>query len=296
MRLSKLAWLLLLSAPIPAATAAVRDVHIPVAGTELLTRLWVPDGPGPHPAIVLNHGAPRRAEDRAKRPDYPAAARWFYERGFVVAVPARRGYGPGGGVYAESFGSCDRPDYIRAGKATAVDIAAVLKWLRRQPYVDRARLLAQGQSAGGFGVLAVAARRPQGLLAVLNFAGGRGSPAANRNCSEKALVTAVGHFARDARVPALFVYAQNDTFFWPRFARRIYSAWAQASPARATFVQLPAYANDGHRVFGSADGPALWGPVVADFLRTLGFQISAGPEALEWREQAPEWRGLDDAP
>ncbi len=275
------------------AEPSSRDVRIPFSrdgrGPRLLTRVWVPEGAGPFPAIILNHGAPRNAADRATRPDYPVAARWFAERGFVVAVPTRRGYGPEGGAFAETFGSCDRPNYLKAGRETARDISAVLRWLRAQAYVDRDAILAAGQSAGGFGVLALASRPPRGLRGVLNFAGGRGSPGPRKNCSEAALIDAVEALARTATVPSLWVYSRNDTFFWPQFARRLFRTWSRVAPARATFIELPPYAADGHRVFGSRDGPSLWGPVVADFLRTLDFKISAGPDALEWRQDRPEW-------
>src|SRR5882757_6428184 len=41
------------------------------------------------------------------------------QRGYMVALPLRRGYGETGGPWRENYGSCGNPDYYRAGLVTA---------------------------------------------------------------------------------------------------------------------------------------------------------------------------------
>ena len=58
----------------------------------LETTLYRPAGNGPFPAVIINHGSPRAAEDRRGRgrERLVAQSRWFIERGFVVAMAAER--------------------------------------------------------------------------------------------------------------------------------------------------------------------------------------------------------------
>jgi dienelactone hydrolase len=288
-----LSWVALLALLTPNASNAEerRDVLVPMSrragGPQLDTQVITPGGDGPFPVVILNHGSPRTPDDRVHRPAYKAATRWFIDRGFAVLIPSRRGYGRSKGAFAEGFGSCDRPDYVKAARATAADIRAVVAWARAQSWVQRDAIIPIGQSAGGFGVIALAAESVPGVAGVINFAGGRGSPADGRNCSAKALRDAARIFGRTAKAPSLWVYAQNDRFFWPKLARGLYRAYRSESQSRSLYVQLPPFGRNGHGVFSAADGPEVWGPVVSDFLRSLGFAVAAGPESLERRQREP---------
>jgi dienelactone hydrolase len=75
--------------------------------------------------------------------------------------------------------------------------------LRRQTWVDPGRVVLVGQSTGGFAVTAASARNPPGVLAVIDFAGGRGSYAPDQVCSPDWLVRAMHVWGRTARIPAL---------------------------------------------------------------------------------------------
>ncbi|MBM3523715.1 MAG: alpha/beta fold hydrolase, partial [Alphaproteobacteria bacterium] len=129
-----------------------------------------------HPVVVLSHGAWGPAERRREKPrvDLAPLSIWLAERGFAVVVPMRRGYGASEGEMAESSGGCSEPDYLRAGLASADDVLAAMRWARDQAFADPARVVVVGYSAGGWGSLAAASRAPEGLVAVVNLAGGRG--------------------------------------------------------------------------------------------------------------------------
>lgn len=227
-----------------------------------------PRGEGPHPLAIINHGSPRSASDRADFVSrFSAASAWFVERGFAVALPTRRGYGPTGGSYAENFGRCDSPDYHGGGLATAQDIRSALLYMRAQPFVDPNRIVLVGQSAGGWGVLASAGQNLPGVVAIVNFAGGRGSRGPDNVCSPSILVRAARRFGEGANSPVLSIYTANDTFFNPSLARRMHEAFVEGGAGRAQLVQLAAFRQDGHGLFAHRDGPDFWGPHVEPFLR-----------------------------
>jgi dienelactone hydrolase len=230
----------------------------------LLTR---PAAPGRYPLVVLSHGAPR---DGAERPTmaptaYSAIAIAFARRGWAVIAPMRRGYGRSQGPYAESSGACKNPDYPASGRASGADLIETIKYMARQDYVDPGRVLLVGHSAGGFASIAAAAQNPPGVLAVLNFAGGRGSEAPDAVCTEARLVDAYAGFGRTVRVPTLWLYAANDHYFGPKLARRFFAAFTGAGGTGA-FVALPSFGKDGHQLFHD-DGVSLWRDSVDSFLR-----------------------------
>src|SRR5688572_25915166 len=64
---------------------------------------WDDANPAPAPVLVLNHGRAGSAQDRAAlgRVRYVEATQFFVQRGFIVAIPTRIGYGATGGEDVE---------------------------------------------------------------------------------------------------------------------------------------------------------------------------------------------------
>src|SRR6478672_11860352 len=58
--------------------------------------LFKPDGPGPFPAVVWNHGS-EQYPDRG--PQFESVAKIFVPAGYVVFAPVRRGHGSSQGQY-----------------------------------------------------------------------------------------------------------------------------------------------------------------------------------------------------
>jgi dienelactone hydrolase len=196
------------------------------------------------------------------------AVRWFTERGFAVILPLRRGYGASGGAWAEGYGRCDDADFARAGRATAADIAGAIAHARRLPGIRAEGVVVVGQSAGGWGALALAAENPPGIAAIVNMAGGRGGWAqgvANTNCRPDRLVAGAATYGATARLRTLWIYTANDSFFGPDLAQRLHAAFTGAGAA-AHFHALGPFGRDAHALFFSQGGSAVWGPVVAPFL------------------------------
>jgi len=228
-----------------------------------------PAGEGPFPLLVLSHGSPRSAADRRAqgRQRMAAQSARFVAMGFAVLVPTRRGYGESGGRWAEAYGRCDSPDYHAAGLETARDLRAAVDAVRGERWVDATRIVLAGQSAGGFGSIAAASGRFEGLAGVVNFAGGRGSTGPDQVCGEEQLVSAMARYGRGSSVPQLWIYSANDRFFGPGLARRMHAAFV-ASGGTAQFVAAPATGLDGHGYFATAMDE--WSPQVERFLERIG--------------------------
>ena len=161
-----------------------------------------PTREGPFPLAVINHGSVESADVRAKfpMPDYPLISRWFLDRGYAVVLPQRPGHGETGGPYFEDQGFCESPDFRQAGLRTADSIEAAIDYLTAQPFVRHAGVIVVGQSAGGWGAIALASRNPSAVKAVINFAGGRGGRSdnmPNNNCSPDQLIAARPKIWRD---------------------------------------------------------------------------------------------------
>src|SRR2546422_6971471 len=151
-------------------------VRIPApGGYTVAATILRPDGPGPYGAVILNHGVPVSDKERAgaSSSDLLASAAVFAQRGYVVVLPLRRGFGATGGEFAEYTGSCSHPDYLGGEQAAAEDVMAAYEYARALPYVDPHRMILAGHSAGGMVALFTAGvRQPEGLVAVLAFAAG----------------------------------------------------------------------------------------------------------------------------
>ncbi|APR84545.1 Dienelactone hydrolase [Minicystis rosea] len=244
------------------------EITIPAeGGATLVARVIRPPASGPLPLVVLNHGSPRDAADRSKMTPagLAAQARRFAVGGWVAVMPLRRGYGASTGGWAESYGSCNDADYVTAGRAAASDIASTVRHFQKLPYVDKQRVVSVGVSAGGFGSIAFASLGLPGVAAVLNFAGGRGSPKSDAVCSKERLLDATKVFGRTSRVPTLWVYADNDHFFGPQLAQEMLGAF-KSSGGQATFVKTPKFGEEGHYLFSVDEGLPIWKPIANAFL------------------------------
>ena len=248
-------------------------VPSPQPGVLMRAKVYRPQRPGAFPLAVINHGSDQNEIRRFNyaTPAYPIAAHWFVARGYAVVAPQRPGHGETGGRYLEDQGSCDDADYLGSGLGTAASIQAAIDYMTAQAFVRRDGTLAIGQSAGGWGALALASRNPPGLAGAINFAGGRGGRSDGKpgsNCAPDRLVAAAARFGATARVPTLWLYAQNDSYFAPALAQRMAQAF-RAAGGRAAFHLLPALGDDGHGVMESTEGVAAWEPVVAEFLTKM---------------------------
>jgi dienelactone hydrolase len=272
--MKRAAWVILalaLAATRPAAaqeyTREELRIPMPSAGPRGLEALLIrPAGNGPYPLALISHGAPR---DGSTRPAMSANTLHrqgieFARRGFASLIVMRRGYGTSGGAYAENSGPCANRNYLRTARESATDLQAAVQAMKNRTDVATTGFIAVGISAGGFASIALSADPPQGLVAVINFAGGRGSRDEDDVCDEDSLVRAFAALGKTSRIPTLWIYAENDKFFWPELAHRMHAAFTRAG-GRAQFIDAAAFGEDGHSLFSR--GIPIWTPVVDDFLR-----------------------------
>ena len=277
MRRTPLAFLIVFAFIWPAAAQEREQlVKLPgPGGATLVANVMRPASDARRPLVVINHGSPADGSQRATMapPRYASLSSWFLAKGYVVALPLRRGYGESGGHWAESYGKCDSPDYYNAGLQGAADIKATIDYMRSQPYVAPDNTLVVGQSAGGWATIAFSSLNPPGVPGMVNFAGGRGGHqklpgGVLGNCTPEALVQAAGKYGATARVPLLWIYAENDSFFEPSLAKRMVAAY-DAAGGKGTYKPVGAFGRDGHLLAGSESGGPIWQPLVANFLSGL---------------------------
>lgn len=228
----------------------------------------------PAPLMLLNHGSPANSSQRPAMKPYACdseAAAWFLARGYVVAMPMRRGYGETSGPWLEDYGRCSDPDFYRGGLPAAEDMESAVRYLEKLPYVQPGRTVIVGQSAGGWGSLAYSSRNPPGVAAIVNFAGGRGGWAGQRpntNCVPERLIAGAGKYGETARLPTLWIYTENDSFFAPEISRAMHARYTAAG-GKADFHLLPPWGNDGHSFMSGNNSARIWGPLVERFLGSL---------------------------
>ena len=238
-----------------------------------------PAGKGPFPLAIMNHGVAMDPRERSFFPlvEFRDAAFWFARRGYLVVAPAGPGYGAAGiddperglyGAFFSKIGKCTNPNFRDAGLAIAKYDLAAMRYLVDQKVALPDGVIVVGQSAGGWGSIALASLNPPGVKAVIVFAAGRGGRVEgkpNNNCAPDRLVAATAEFGRTARVPMLWIYTRNDTFFGPELSTRMHEAFVGAG-GNAEYHLLDAFGNDGHFLIGAPKAVEIWSPLVGKFL------------------------------
>jgi dienelactone hydrolase len=253
------------------------EVRIPAGNGNysIAATILRPDGRGPYGAVILNHGTPGSASGRAaESPELLIhSAAVFARRGYVVVLPLRRGFGATGGEFAEDPGTCANPDYRKGEQNAADDVMTAYDYARTLPYVDGNRMILAGQSAGGMvSMVAAGTRNPQGLVAVLSFAAGRGGNPDFKPgvpCAVEPVAKLLESVGRGVKAPVLLHYAENDLYFNAQTSRLWFERFASHG-ARAEYVLQPAFGRDGHYIFSESLGVRYWLPAVERFLSKHG--------------------------
>jgi dienelactone hydrolase len=238
-----------------------------------------PVGDGPFPLAVMNHGVSLDARERSFFPlvEFRDAAMWFARRGYMVVAPTGPGYGAGAldapelglfSVFYSKIGACENPNFRDAGMAAAALDKWIIDYMTDQKYAVPDNAIVIGQSAGGWAAIALSSQNLPSVKAIIAFAAGRGGRVGgkpNNNCAPDKLIEATAEFGRTARVPMLWIYTENDTFFGPDLSKRMHAAYTGAGGS-AEYHLMPPFGSDGHFFIGSPDAIALWSPLASQFL------------------------------
>lgn len=147
---------------LPSSLAASETIRFQNGDVGFAGSLDLPDGPAPHPAVVLLTGSDPSPRDA---PFFEDLRRRFAERGFAALSFDKRGVGGSDGKYEET------PDFdVAAG-----DGLAAIRYLRGRPDIDSTRIGVWGVSQGGWIALLMAAKSP-GVAFVISISGPGVSP------------------------------------------------------------------------------------------------------------------------
>jgi len=239
------------------SAAQPEEVTFPSGKLILDGFLYRPQGNGPFPVILYNHGS------RQNPGTMPALGEFFSKNGYVFFVPHRRGQGRSpNDSYVESLRAQGAAGAIALHETHLEDQLAALTYLKQLPDVDPHKIAVAGCSYGGIQtILAVEANANQklGLRAAIDFAGGAMSW---RSLSLRdRMIRAV----RKADIPVLFIQAENDYDLGP--SRTLAGELGQLGKMYKLLI-FPPYGNtraEGHGVFCS-QATNVWGPAVSAFL------------------------------
>ncbi len=252
----------------------VKDLYGREATKPVPITIYRPEGEGPFPLVVMNHGrspADKRALQTRSRPE--PMARFLVAKGFVVMAPTRIGYWETYGDFDPENSACKTIEPMSI--AASQQVLATVEFAKTLPYVDASRWLVAGQSVGGLTTVATVGRAPAGLLGGINFSGGTGgnpdlSPGSP--CNPYITTRYWGDIAKNAKVPMLWMYWENDKYWGPTNPKTWHRAWVDGG-GQAQFVGFGPSGKDGH--YGVTEDMDHWLPVVDRFLQDLGFDQAA---------------------
>ena len=218
--------------------------------------LYRPEGAGPFPVVIYNHGS-RDGRERESLP-FRYIGTMLTGAGYAVLVPERRGYGKSDGAlwWQEAANNA----LVARLQAETDDVLAGLEYLRALEFVDKKRAAIIGWSFGGI-VTMLAISRSNAFAAAVDQAGGAltwdGNPTLRA-----ALVAA----AEKATTPTLFMVAKNDrTTASITTLAEIYAKRGIAHEALLYAPFTPPQGRPGHSLF-SAQGANIWERDVVQFL------------------------------
>jgi carboxymethylenebutenolidase len=228
--------------------------------------IYKPDGPGPFPTVVWNHGS---EPNPGGGPQFDSVAAIFVPAGYVVVAPTRRGHGDSQGTYIEDV---IRATYQRSGDAATTrlmvelmageqlsDQLAGLSYAKSLAFVDTSKLVVAGCSYGGIETL-LAAERGAGFKAAMPI-----SPAALSWRGNAVLQNRLIDAVRRIDTPVLLIQPPNDASLEP--AKVLGAEAKRAGKSSFTAKIYPATMPDdqqGH-CFGGVKGMHNWANEALEF-------------------------------
>ena len=236
------------------------EVTFPSGDLVLHGFLYKPQGDGPFPAVLWNHGSERR-------PGWlPDLAPFFLANGYALFVPHRRGHGRSPGEYVmdqleranQSGGSQARSRMlVELMEVHLQDQIAALNYLKSVPGVDPQRIVVAGCSFGGIQTVLMA-EKGLGVRAAVDFAG------AAQNWEHSADLRArMTQAVRHAQMPIFFIQAKNDYDISP--SRDLTAAMEKSSKPHELQI-FPKFGNSNQEAHEfCVHGSAIWGSKVLQF-------------------------------
>jgi pimeloyl-ACP methyl ester carboxylesterase len=157
---------------------------------------------------------------------------------------------------------CDSKSFDAWASTAADDLQATIEFVARRPDADPDKVIAIGNLSGATAAVALSARNPHGLRAVIAVSGGL---LAEAKCSmADILVNAYQEFGKKNHVPNLWLYANSDIVFPPDLSDRLHTAFLDAG-GDVKFVLFNHEGDAGNGLFGGAR--RIWFAQMDAFLR-----------------------------
>ena len=224
--------------------------------------VYNPEGPGPFPVVIYNHGS-RGGHEREERP-FVYVGEMLVDRGYLVIVPERRGYGQSDGpTFDEAIGEDRGARFVARVREETDDVLAAVEFVKTLPYAEAKRIAVMGWSIGGI-VSVFAASESSAFRVVVDQAGAALTWEQSPRMRE-ALKEAAGKI----QIPLLGMVAKND-----RTTQSVAAAVDEAERHGATaqlIVYPPFKPRDaggvppGHMIFGK-EGCRIWEADLHEFL------------------------------
>jgi carboxymethylenebutenolidase len=252
----------------PSLAAAITKQRVTFKSGQLtlVGFLFKPEGPGPFPAIVWNHGSEKGP---GVGPQFDAVANVFVPAGYVVFAPIRRGQGYSQGTYigteveltrkTQGTDAANREMVHLMESEQLDDQLAGLSYLKMLPYIDISRLVVAGCSYGGIETL-LAAERGAGYKAAIAL-----SPAALSWQANPQLQRRLLESIRNINIPVLLLQPTKDASLEP--SRVLGGEFKRLGKSYSGKVYAAVGPEDeqGH-CFGGARGTHVWAQDVLDFV------------------------------
>jgi carboxymethylenebutenolidase len=250
-----------------AAGPRAEKVKFESDGLTLVGYLYHPEGTGPWPALIWNHGSEK---DPAAGPQFDTVAAAFVPEGYVVFAPVRRGHGDSEGEYIldrikltarmQGRGAAGRLTAELLATEQFRDQLSGLVFAAKLPVVDSDRIVVAGCSFGGI----------QSLLGAINGVGYRASisisPAALSWDQGEPLRRLLTQTVGRIDIPVLLIQPAKDASLAPS---RVLGAEAVRLRKPLTTKVYPATGPEKEQshCFGGASGMHVWAEDAKAFFR-----------------------------
>jgi dienelactone hydrolase len=247
----------LLATAHPGAPPATK-ITFQSGGNPLVGFLYQPEGDGPWPALIWNHGS---EENPGAGPQFNSIASVFVPAGYVVFAPQRRGHGESGETYlvdrikmtTQMLGKdeANRLTVKLLESEQLDDQLAALAYVQHLPFVDPQRIVTAGCSFGGIQALLGAESRMV-YRAAISISPGALMWDRNEYLRDR-LVKAVSRL----NVPVLLIQPARDASIGP--SRVLGSTALRAGkPLTAQVYPAAGPSKEQEHCFGGASGMHVW--------------------------------------
>jgi dienelactone hydrolase len=236
-------------------------------GLTLVGYLYRPEGTGPWPALIWNHGSEK---DPGAGPQFGTVAAAFVPEGYVVFAPVRRGHGESEGEYivnrikltarTQGRGAAARLTTELLSTEQFRDQLSGLVFVAKLPFVDSDRIAVAGCSFGGIQAL-LGSIKGVGYRAAISI-----SPGALSWDQSEYLRSLLKQTVQRMEIPVLLIQPAKDASLAPS---RVLGAEAARlhKPLTAKIYPATGPEKDQGHCFGGANGMHVWVDDAKGFLR-----------------------------